>query len=204
MDRQAEGLVTACREAIQMRQSASKAAEANHSMGLLLQHLGRHEEAMAPLREAIRLRPNYAEAHYRLGRSLLVAALADVAHSKSASAVPKLEAALQSLRDGIRLNPDHIEAYGSLGDSLRELKRHDEAIAAYREAIRLDPQNAERRIQLAEWLNKLGRYPEAVETFEAAERIDRTLIGPSEREIWESSRQGQRWKGWDEKIPAVR
>ncbi|NIQ99671.1 MAG: tetratricopeptide repeat protein [Gemmatimonadales bacterium] len=44
-----------------------QAAETHYSLGVGYCELGRNEEALAALREALRIRPDYAEAHHALG-----------------------------------------------------------------------------------------------------------------------------------------
>ena len=71
--------------------------------------------AIASYREAIRLKPDYAEAHNNLGTAL---------RDKG-----QLDDAIASHSQAIRLKPDYAEAYGDLGTALaRSEDRFDEAI----------------------------------------------------------------------------
>ena len=66
---------------------------------------GQLDEAIAGYREAIRLEPDYAEAHYNLGIAL---------QDKG-----QLDEAIAAYREAIRLKPDSAEAHYNLGNALR-------------------------------------------------------------------------------------
>jgi tetratricopeptide (TPR) repeat protein len=85
-------------------------------------------EAVAALREAVRLDPRYAYAHRRLGAALL-----DQGHYNEAEAAE---------REAIRLDPHNAFAHSRLGEALRLQGRLAEAVTALREAVRLDPRYA--------------------------------------------------------------
>ena len=61
-------------------------------------------EAIAAFREAIRLKPDLASAHYNLGNALRVQG--------------KLDEAIAAYREAIRLKPDLAEAHYNLGLAL--------------------------------------------------------------------------------------
>ena len=79
------------------------------------------------MREAIRLHPNYWEAHYRLGDDL--AEQADVS------------GAAAEFEQVVRLNPNYVKAHLNLGVALYKLGRREEAGEQFDEVLRLDPQN---------------------------------------------------------------
>ena len=78
------------------------------------------DEAIAQYTEALRLDPNFAEAHNNLG-----VALRDRG---------KLDRAIAHYQQALRLNPDFAAAHYNLGIVLKALGRLDEAIKEYREA----------------------------------------------------------------------
>ena len=80
-------------------------------------------------REAIRLKPEFAEGHQGLGNALVRQG--------------KLDEASAEYREAIRLKPDHAEGHYGLGNALKGQGKLDDAIALYREAIRLKPDHAE-------------------------------------------------------------
>ncbi len=111
-----------------------------------------YEAAAVAAREAIRLKPDHAEAHFNLG-----AILCDVKHD-----FPAAEA---EFRQAIRLEPDHGETHYNLGNALAGQGKRDEAIAEYRTAIRLQPDHAEAHCSLGYFLQQRGDYTEALEMF---------------------------------------
>ena len=88
-----------------------------------------HDEEIRCFTEAIRLKPDYAEAYYNRG----------IARGDKGD----LEGAVKDYAEAIRINPDHAEAYYNRG-SVRESKGDLEgAIRDYGEAIRLQPDDAD-------------------------------------------------------------
>ena len=90
-------------------------------------------------RQAITLKPDYAEAHSNLGVTL--------------KELGRLDEAEASCKRAIALNPDFAEAHSNLGVTLKELGRLDEAETSYRQAIALKPDFAEARDNLLFVLN---------------------------------------------------
>jgi len=127
---------------------------ARANLGAALSAHGRTEEAMAELREAIRLRPGYPDAHLSLG--LMLAQGGD-----PAGAVPHFSEAL-------RLWPRFAEAHNNLGAALAVQGRRDEALSHFREALRLNPDYAEARNNLGLALAQDGKLREAAEQFARA------------------------------------
>lgn len=160
----------------------------------LVAQSGRLQEAAARFEEAIRLNPNYVEAHYNLGKALkalgrtreaiaqfeealrLNSDVAD-AHFSLASALQedpsRLDDAVAQFQQGLRLKPDVAEAHMSLGAALQRTSgRLNDAVAQYEEAIRLNPGLAEAHFRLGTALQALpGRLGDAVSQYEEAIRL---------------------------------
>jgi Tfp pilus assembly protein PilF len=115
-------------------------------------------EAIAAYQEAIRLKPDLAEAHNKLG-----AVLCDVLHDYDASEA--------EFREAIRLKPDDATAHSNLGNALRAQGKLTEAIAAYQEAIRLKPDLAEAHTNLGAALSAQGKVSEAIAAYREAIRL---------------------------------
>jgi Tetratricopeptide repeat len=96
-----------------------------YNRGASFLNLGRCEEALAALNQAIALDPSDAESYFGRGRTLRV--------------LKRYEEALIALNQAIALDPSHTEAYGGLGTCLEILGRHKEALAAFEQARRLNP-----------------------------------------------------------------
>jgi tetratricopeptide (TPR) repeat protein len=108
---------------------------------------GRHKEAEAAFREAVRLKPDYRVAHCNLG-----IALERQGRHKEAEA---------AYRQAIRIKPELPEAHNGLGVALQHQDRQREAEAAYRQAIRIKPDFPIAHNNLGAVLNAQGRQREA-------------------------------------------
>ncbi len=120
-------------------------------------------DAIAEYQRALRIDPNYAEAHNNLGAVLL--------HSgRSTEAVAEYQAA-------VRLDPDYADAHSNLGSALSQIPgRLSEAAAELETAVRLDPENARRRAALGSVLLQIpGRLPQAIGQLETALKMDPEL-----------------------------
>ena len=126
----------------------------------------RYDDVIAACREAIRLRPDYADAHTNLGMAL-------VAQRSSAEAVAVL-------REAIRPNSGDASAHLALGKALNHLmafgepdeRKVDEAIGEFREAARLEPGSADASFALGRLLSRRGRFDEAIEAYQQATRAN--------------------------------
>jgi protein O-mannosyl-transferase len=130
---------------------------AHSNLGLTLARGGNAEAAIPHYREAIRLRPSYAEAWSNLG--LAQAQRGD------------LPGAATSLQEAIRLKPRYSAAWSNLGIVRAKQGQSGEAIAAYREALRLQPNNAEAHGNLGATLDGQGQGEEALRHLQEAARL---------------------------------
>ena len=113
-------------EALRKIRDAIITQELGHTLAL--------DGACAAYREAIRLKPEFAEGHQGLGNALVRQG--------------KLDEASAEYREAIRLKPDFAEAHYGLGNALKGQGKLEDAIAEYREAIRLNPDHAEAHCNL--------------------------------------------------------
>lgn len=141
-------------------------------------------------REALRLRPDHAEAHNNL--AIVLRARGDekgaAAHYQEAlrlrPSYPEAHynyAALlaergtrgaeEHYREALRLRPDYVDAHHGLASLLHQRGRLDEAAEHYREALRLRPEYAEALSNFAILLEDAGRHDEAEEHYRKALRI---------------------------------
>lgn len=130
---------------------------AHSNLGLTLARAGNTLEAIPHYREAIRLRPVYAEAWSNLG-----VALAEQGDLVGAAA---------SLREAVRLKPRFPTAWNNLGMVRARQGDRGEAIAAYREALRLQPTHAEAHGNLGATLDAQGQGEEALRHLQEAARL---------------------------------
>jgi tetratricopeptide (TPR) repeat protein len=123
------------------------------------------EQAAKAFEEAIRLQPDLAEAHLRLG--MAYAALerkpeADDSYRKSVELYKKL----------IQSNPKDAESFFDLGEAHSFLHQDEEATRNYRQATRLRPDDEEAFYQLGMSETRLAHYPEATAAFKKALELD--------------------------------
>jgi Tfp pilus assembly protein PilF len=88
--------------------------------GLILAGEGRDADAAKSFRQALSIKPNWAEAH-----SLLGSALAETGNYKEAEA---------ELRKAVALKPDYAEGWNFLGQFLKKQGKEREAQEAFRKA----------------------------------------------------------------------
>ena len=134
-------------------------ARARFSVGYLLQEDKPNdlESAIAAYDEAVRLKPDYAEAYNNRGNAK---------HD-----LDRHEDALADHDEAIRLKPDLPEAYNNRGNAKHDLGRHEDAIADYDEAVRLKPDLAEAYSNRGSAKARLGRHEDAIADHNEAIRL---------------------------------
>ena len=128
----------------------------NH--GVILQNLGKSQDAEISYRKAIKIKPDYAEAHYNLGTHL--------------KAIDKLKDAELSYVQAIKINPNYAEAHCNLGNILRDMGKLQEAELSYLKAIEIKPDFADAYFNLGNILEELGKSEEAIKIGETAVRLN--------------------------------
>jgi len=98
------------------------------SLGVSNAEEGNYTEAKEAFLEAIKLNPDLAEAHFRLG--LAYRELGDTGHT------------VRAFKEAVRIDPDFAEAYYNLGVTYRETGYEQGALQAFKEVIRITPDNA--------------------------------------------------------------
>jgi tetratricopeptide (TPR) repeat protein len=112
----------------------------------------------AQFREALRIKPDYAEAHNNLG-----ACLTSAGHD--AEAIPEFQTAL-------RLKPGLADAHFNLALALSKMPdRTDDAVKEYTAALRLNPNLQQAHANLGVLLVNLGRKEEAIGHLKAAAEL---------------------------------
>ncbi|HEX8957270.1 MAG TPA: tetratricopeptide repeat protein, partial [Burkholderiaceae bacterium] len=140
-------------------------AEAHNGLGVALRKLARAAQggqadqdmlaqAEASHRQALTLRPAFAEARCDLGNVLREQGRAAQAE--------------QSYREALRLRPDYAEAHYNLGNVYKELSRLEDAEASYRAALAFDAQHAKAHNNLGNTLKEQSRLEEAAAEYAAA------------------------------------
>ena len=138
---------------------------AYNNKGADLIDLGNYAEAIRMLDEAIKLKPDFADAWYNKGLGL--------------SKLFRNEDAIQAYDEAIKRRPDYSDAWYNKGISLGDLERHEEAIQAYEEAIKFKPDYTDAWNNKGLGLAKLGRYKEAIQAYDEAIKLS-----PDNADAW--------------------
>lgn len=145
-------------------------------LGLALLKLGREDEALQATGDAIRCRPDHADAHYvrarvlhqkLVGQRLMGAILAAVGASTrpdTADLAGQVEAALA---EAIRLAPNSPEYLDFVADLRREQGRYDEALEVAERGLAVDPHHVGCLYNRALILDRLDRRDEAEAAYRA-------------------------------------
>jgi tetratricopeptide (TPR) repeat protein len=129
----------------------------HNNLGFALDKQGRTEEAIEHYIQALRLKPDYAEAHNNLGIAL--------------DRQGRTEEAVEHYLQALRLRPDYAQAHNNLGIALDKQGRTEEAVRHYLQALRLRPDYVQVHNSLGFALDKQGRTEEAVKHYLQALRL---------------------------------
>jgi len=132
-------------------------AVSQYNVAGALWRTGKSQEAIQRYEYALRIKPDFAQAHCDLGTVLL-------AQGHTADAIGHFEQAL-------RLRPDRAILHYDLADALMRDGRAPEAIHQWEQALELKPDFAEAHFNLGIALEQAGRLDEAIGHFEQALRI---------------------------------
>jgi len=163
-------------------------AMVSNVLGITLAADGRTEEAIEQYRQALRLKPDYAEPLSNLGFTLAELGRTDEAIEQCKQTLRlkpdfaevhnilavflagsgKTAEATAHYQEALRLKPDFPAAHNNLGLILAGSGRTAEATAHYREALRLRPDFADAHSNLGLALAAVGRWTEAIEHYHRA------------------------------------
>ncbi|MSU23037.1 MAG: tetratricopeptide repeat protein [Opitutus sp.] len=128
---------------------------------------GNRDAEIAAYRDAIRLKPDFPEAHQNLGNAY--------------ARLGRTDEALACYRECVRVKPDYAPGHYSLGLWLERNKQLPEALEAYREAVRLAPNHADMHQKLANIYLFLRRFDDAIASYK-----DCLIVDPRHAEGWMS------------------
>jgi Tfp pilus assembly protein PilF len=97
-----------------------KAAQDYYKYGLILSEEGRYEDAAKAFKNALGIKPDWAEAHSLLGSVL--------------TQTGDLHGAEQELRKAVQIKPDYAEGWNYLGEFLKAHGKEKEAQEAFNKA----------------------------------------------------------------------
>ena len=122
-------------------------------------------EAVLAFMEAVRLDPDLAEAHFRLG-------LGYESLGKREEAEAAYKKAVEAYKKHFDKNRDDAEAHYALGQTYANLGQYSEAIREYREATKLKEDDPDIYYDLGVAHTKLAQYDAAAAAFSKALEID--------------------------------
>jgi predicted O-linked N-acetylglucosamine transferase (SPINDLY family) len=129
-----------------------RCAPALSELGLALEALQRHDEALACFDRLINLKPDFIEAHYNRGNVLLASG--------------RLEQAVASFDDMIRLDPNHVSAWNNRGNALSRLDKLEQAVASYDKALSLKPKHVSALVNRGSVLLKRADVEAAIASYD--------------------------------------
>ncbi len=145
---------------------------AHYQLGLIFGEVGDMLHAEGEFRQAIEVKPDYAEAHYRLALTL-------IAQPKDKLDWPQ---AAGECRAALKIRPEYPEALNLLGVALVSMNRSDEAVPLFERAIRLWPDYGEAHLNLGMAREAASQTEAAIAEYRLA--IDRDRIMPRLMSAW--------------------
>ena len=143
--------------------SAQKTTDATayNASGLELIKGGKAEEAIASFKQAIKLKPDFAEAHKNLGDLYFQ--------------LGEYKKAADEYKQAVKYQSDFVSAYANLGTAYFRLGEHKKAIEFYKQAIRLNPNEPSIHYNLAGTYVEQDNKEAALEQYKILKTIDSSL-----------------------------
>jgi tetratricopeptide (TPR) repeat protein len=141
-----------------------------HVLGLSLAGLNRFDTAEARFKQAIEIKPDFADAHFQLG----------LLYSRSPDSLEQAAAAFQrAIETGFR----SAETYKDLASVQIKLNRYDEAVEQLRTALQLDPNYADAYFLLADAFRKAGNSEQASAAAAKFQELNASETDRKQREL---------------------
>ena len=138
--------------------SSQTTLKRSFNLGNLHRELDQLDEAIACYRQALQVRPDYADAGNNLGNALTERGL--------------YEEAAESFQRALQARPDFADAHNNLGNALKKLGRLDEAVAAHCRALEIKPDFAEAHYNLGNAYKEQRNFDAAVECYQRALEVN--------------------------------
>ena len=121
------------------------------------------EQAILCYKEALKLQPDFAEAHNNLGVYL--------------KEIGELEEALSHAKKAVKIKPDFAAAHNNLGICLYEVGRPEEAHVSYKRALKIKPDYADTHNNIGNIYKDCGQVDEAITSYKKAIELDPNCSG---------------------------
>src|SRR5574341_1028113 len=132
-----------------------------YAQAVALINEGRLGDAINALKQAVKVKPDYIEAYYRLGEAY--------------SRLGDKKKAVDSYKQAIKYNPNSALAYQKLGGAYNEAGDPKKAAEAYSEAVRLDPKAADAHYKLGVIYVQRNKEQAAVNEYQILQSLDPKL-----------------------------
>jgi tetratricopeptide (TPR) repeat protein len=150
-----------------------------------------YKQAAEAYREALRLKPDYADAWYDLATAYVwsgqlqqsIEAYRETTHLNQNDAVAwaglgfafgslgQIQQSIDAFREAVRLKPDYGKAWYNLGTAFLKASRVQESTDAYKQAVRLIPDYAEAWCGLGSAYHFGGQYQQSIDASREAIRL---------------------------------
>ena len=177
---------------------------AYHGLATALIKVGKADELLEFLEQAVGWNPDRAEVHHALGlarASLKEWPVAEQCHRRALELRPdfaeavrdlghtligqgRLDEAVDCYRRTLELSPNAAESWKNLGSGLTWQGKAEEALGCYEQALKLDPDCSECRFDLAATLLRLGDFERGWVEFEQSSEA-RLIIRQDPRPLWD-------------------
>ena len=155
-------------------------------MGAANAALFRYDAAVECYTESIKIKPNYTDAYYNMGKALQDQGDVDAAleiYDKAIKINPnyadaynnigtifykkdEFDQAISYISSALKINPNDADAYTNMGNALRDKGELDAAIDSYKQAIKIKPNYAEAYYNSSFALLNSGRLKEGLDEYE--------------------------------------
>jgi Ca-activated chloride channel homolog len=132
-----------------------------YEQGVNFLKTGKFEDAVKAFKEAIKLKPDYADAHLGLGDAYYQ--------------LYDFKKRLESYKQAVRYQPDSAVAHTNLADAYHDTGDYKKAITSYTEAIRLNPRAAELHYKLGALYWHQNKEKAALAEYQILQTLDQSL-----------------------------
>jgi len=129
-----------------------------NNLGAALIRSGNLAEAVEQFKAALKIKPDFDDAHYNLGYAL--------------SRQGNLEAGIHHFGETLRLDPDNLKALNNMGVALALKGRYREAVNYFEAALKLNPRDADLHNNIGFSLKNMGKPDDAAKHFARAQALD--------------------------------
>ena len=163
----------------------------NNICGAIHTGLKQYGAAINNYKQALKIKPNYAEAHYNMGAALMGKGDPDAAiisYKKALKIKPDYaeshnnigavlmgkgdpDAAIVSYKKALIIKPDYTESHNNMGNALMDKGDPDAAIVSYKKALKIKPDYAEAYNNMGNALKEKEDPDAAIKSYKKALQI---------------------------------